>query len=321
MEWKSDRRALALALAVTLLWSSSWILIRWGLDDHGLKPLGFAGLRYGAAAVVLGIWVASRPAARRALAAVGWSDLGRMFVLGVVFYTITQGAQFVAIANQPAATTSLVLSLTPLVVAMISRRLLGEPPTPRQLVGSLVIFGGALAYFNGALSFTTVGMIAASIGLAANGGASILGRWVNRGGRMPAEVVTFLSMGMGAVLLVVVGFSSEGIPDLDSVGWAIVAWLAVINTAVAFTWWNWSLRHLSATASAAINNTMLIQIAVLAWVFLAELPSPSQWVGMGAVIAGVVLATVDPGNSSRPPHRAFRRSAGGNSAPMPRDEQ
>ncbi|HLU30945.1 MAG TPA: hypothetical protein VK088_04245, partial [Acidimicrobiia bacterium] len=56
----SDRRAVALALLVTVLWSSSWILVRWGLDDHGLRPLGFAGLRYGAAALVLSGWVVSR---------------------------------------------------------------------------------------------------------------------------------------------------------------------------------------------------------------------------------------------------------------------
>ena len=41
-----------LALLVTVLWSSSWVLIRWGLDDEGLSPLMFAALRYGLAAVV-----------------------------------------------------------------------------------------------------------------------------------------------------------------------------------------------------------------------------------------------------------------------------
>lgn len=317
----SDRRAVALALLVTVLWSSSWILVRWGLDDHGLRPLGFAGLRYGAAALVLSGWVVSRPNGREALRQITWKDVGRLFVLGIVFYTLTQGAQFVAIDSQPAATTSLILSLTPLMVAVISRRLLGEPPTPRQIAGSLVIFGGALAYFSGALGFTTVGMIAAAVALGSNAGASILGRWVNRGGRLPAEVVTLVSMGMGAVLLVTSGFVFEGVPDLDLDGWLIVAWLAVVNTALAFTLWNWSLRHLSATASAAINNTMLIQIAVLAWIFLGERPSLVQWLGMMAVMAGVILATVFSDRwTSKKSHRAFRASAEGNSAPMLGDE-
>jgi len=39
------------ALLVTFLWSTSWVLIKVGLED--LPPLTFAGLRYGLAALVL----------------------------------------------------------------------------------------------------------------------------------------------------------------------------------------------------------------------------------------------------------------------------
>ena len=48
------------------------------------------------------------------------------------------------------------------------------------------------------------------------------------------------------------------------------------NTALAFTWWNLSLQRLSAVESAGINNTMLIQIGLLAWVFLDEAPGASR---------------------------------------------
>lgn len=43
-----------------------------------------------------------------------------------------------------------------------------------------------------------------------------------------------------------------------------------MNTAFAFTSWNATLRRLSAMESSVVNTTMLIQIAVLAWVFLGE---------------------------------------------------
>ncbi len=45
--------ALAQALFVTLLWSTSWVLIKIGLTDLDLRPLGFAGVRYGLAALLL----------------------------------------------------------------------------------------------------------------------------------------------------------------------------------------------------------------------------------------------------------------------------
>lgn len=286
----SHRRAALAAVAVTVLWSSSWVLIRWGLDDHGLRPVGFAGLRYGMAAAVLAGWVLTRPRHRQALRTLSGGQFGRLAVLGVVFYTLTQGAQFVAIDNQPAATTSLILSLTPLAVSFVSNRLLGEAPSRRQILGSALIAAGALAYFAGSLGFTAVGMTAAVVGLGANTAGALLGRSVNRGLSLPAEVVTVVSMGVGAGVLVGGGMLLEGVPRLDASGWLIVAWLAVVNTAVAFTLWNWSLRHLTATASAGINNTMLIQIALLGWIFLAEVPGPVQWVGMVVVSLGIFLA-------------------------------
>lgn len=286
----THRRALAAAIIVTVLWSSSWVLIRWDLDDHGLQPLGFAGLRYGLAALVLALWVGTRPRHRTALRGLSRPQLGKLAGLGLVFYTLTQGAQFVAIDNQPAATTSLILSLTPLAVSFASNRLLGEPPSGYQILGSALIAAGALAYFSGALGFTAVGMAAALVGLAANTGGGLLGRSVNRALTVPAEVVTVVSMGIGAAVLVGVGMAVEGIPRLDAAGWLIVVWLAVVNTAVAFTMWNWSLRQLTATASAGINNTMLVQIALLGWIFLDEVPGLIQWIGMAVVSVGIFLA-------------------------------
>ena len=110
----SRPRAVGAALLVTFLWSSSWVLIRWGLDDESLEPLTFAALRYGAATVILGMWVLARPRARAELARVDRSTLVRIAVLGLVFYALTQGAQFVAIDSQPAATTSLAYSFAPI---------------------------------------------------------------------------------------------------------------------------------------------------------------------------------------------------------------
>ncbi|MBK5266459.1 MAG: EamA family transporter, partial [Acidimicrobiia bacterium] len=63
----------------------------------------------------------------------------RVIALGVVMYALTQGAQFVAIDNQPAATTSLVLSLTPLLVAGFAAISLGEIPAGRQVVGAVLV--------------------------------------------------------------------------------------------------------------------------------------------------------------------------------------
>ncbi len=203
-----------------------------------------------------------------------------------------------ALANQPAATTSLVLSLTPLFVALTAAVALAEVPAARQLLGVLLVAVGAALFFAGELGATATGMLAALVGLAATVAGSVIGRNVNRGGRMSPALVTAVSMSAGATLLVVVGLVTEGLPDLSPRAWLIVGWLALVNTAFAFTLWNWSLQRLSAVASASINNTMLIQVAVLAWLFLGEDPGLTGLVGILVVSLGVLLAQGRPSDAA-----------------------
>jgi len=85
-------RAILQALFVTVLWSTSWVLIKRTLDE--IPPLTFAGLRYTLAFLILlpGLW--KYKAEVRALSAKEWLLLA---TLGVVFYTMTQGGQFLTL--------------------------------------------------------------------------------------------------------------------------------------------------------------------------------------------------------------------------------
>ncbi|HEY3428738.1 MAG TPA: EamA family transporter [Acidimicrobiia bacterium] len=285
----THRSARACALLVTFLWSSSWLLIRWGLDDEALKPITFAALRYGLAFVALMVLVLGRSTYRdqvRSLDRVAWRDIG---LLGLVFYTLTQGAQFIAIDNQPAATSSLVLSLTPLLVAATATRSLSEIPHRRQIIGAVLVALGAWSYFSGDLGATAIGMTAAAVGLGGNTVSTVLGRRVNKETEVSSLVITGLSMAIGSLFLVALGIGLEGLPEISPTAWGIIVWLAAVNTAFAFTLWNVSLRRLSAVESAGINNTMLIQIAILAWAFLDESPGVREWIGIGAVSLGIFL--------------------------------
>ena len=228
-------------------------------------------------------------------------SLLQLAALGVVFYALTQGAQFVAIDNQPAATTSLVLSLTPLFVGIASARSLGERAAHRQLAGAGIVVAGALAYLAGDLGATAIGLTAAFIGLGANVGGALLGRLVNRAQSTSPVVVTTVSMAVGAVLLILAGLIVEEPPTLTLRAGLIIAWLAIVNTAIAFTLWNLSLRRLTAIESAGINNTKLIQIALLAWVFLGEAPGVFGIIGIVTVSIGVFLTRA---RSSTATHRS-----------------
>jgi drug/metabolite transporter (DMT)-like permease len=286
----SPTRLRLLAVAVTVLWSSSWVLIRSGLDEID-TPLTLAGMRYALAAIALTCW---RRTTRRRVTPWQLSrrDLVALVALGLVQYALTQGAQFVAIASQPLATTSLLLAATPLLVAL-GGRLIGEPLTVRQLVGGTLICLGAAVYFQGELGATVVGLAAAIIGLGANAASALGGRSLLRATPLSPAIVTEVSMAVGAAALLAAGIATEGWPAISIRLASIIVWLAIVNTAAAFTWWNVCLRGLPATEVAAINTTMAVQIPLLGWLVFGEALGWSECLGL-AVVVGAVLLVVLP---------------------------
>ncbi|MHA2357026.1 MAG: EamA family transporter, partial [Candidatus Thorarchaeota archaeon] len=61
---KRHFKAVGEALFVTVLWASSWVIIKFGLEGEGLPPITFAGLRYSIAAGILLAIVLSNPVHR-----------------------------------------------------------------------------------------------------------------------------------------------------------------------------------------------------------------------------------------------------------------
>ena len=83
--------------------------------------------------------------------------------------------------------------------------------------------------------------------------------------------------------------SVSRIGELGEQGWLLILWLAVVNTAFAFTLWNHTLRTLSAVESSIINSLMMPQIALLAFVFLGEALTLRELAGLILVALGVIV--------------------------------
>jgi drug/metabolite transporter (DMT)-like permease len=99
-----------------------------------------------------------------------------------------------------------------------------------------------------------------------------------------------VSIGVGGGALLTGGCALHGLPVLQPIHWLVIAWLAVVNSAVAFTLWNRTVQTLAAVESSIINNTMLIQIAILAWLFLGEELTALKILGLVAASVGTLIA-------------------------------
>lgn len=303
----SRLNAVLVALFVVFLWATSWVLIKIGLEE--IPALTFAGLRYMLAFICLlpfAVLTLRKPSSLPITVRV----LGQLLVLGLLLYALTQGAVFLALAYLPAVTVNLLWSFSTVIVALFGIIWLAEHPTPFQWFGVvLAAFGAAIYFYPIDLpAGYLIGITVSAVGVLANAGAVIVGRDVNRSRRVHPLVVTAISMGFGAALLLVAGVYSQGLPSITAKGWAIIAWLAVVNTAIAFTLWNYTLRTLSATESSIINGTMLIWIPILAVLFLDERVSGKELLGL--LIAGVGTLIVQLRSPLALP-RLFRRGAAG----------
>ena len=277
-----------IALFVTFLWSTSFILIKWGLAE--IPPVTFAGLRYTLAAFCFVPVVAQKGYRQKihSLIAVQWRKL---LLLGIVFYTLTQGFQFIGLSLLPAVAVSLLLNFSPIVVAVLGILMLSERPSPVQWLGSAgFLIGVVLYFFPVSLEGSrALGILVMLGGVLANSAATVQGRGINRDRQIDPLIITFISMGFGALLLLAGGLVLDGWPSISTTNLMYLVILAVVNTALAFTLWNVAMRSLSALETSIINGTMLIQIAILAWIFLGEKITVQEGIGMLVAATGALL--------------------------------
>jgi drug/metabolite transporter (DMT)-like permease len=291
-------KSIFIALIVTTIWATSWIWIKIGLEE--IPALTFAGLRYTLATLFL-LPFLLRKTVIAEIRNLNWRNWTKLIFLGVFLYALAQGGQFISLSLLPSVTVGLVLNLTSLFVAMISNVSLGEKPNWLQWSGvSLNLIGIVLYFFPiGAGNGNPIGWLFALISLFANVIGAVLGRNLNKGGRINPIIVTTISMGIGSILMLSSGIVFQGIPTLSLKSIGIIVLLASVNTALCFSLWNYIQQTLTATESTIINNTMLVQVAILAWLFLGEKQSLQGIIGLSFALIGAIVVQIKLNKSAK----------------------
>ena len=308
----SRRTAMALGILVTFLWATSVVLIRIGLTEEDLPPLGFAGVRFSLAAVVLVALAWPRLRATRV-----WSadrrSLSVALVYGLLIFCIAQIGFVIALGELPAATVGLLMGLAPVVTAVVTLRSKQERASLVQVVGIGVIIVGVVASFGLALpaSGLSVALLAGiSIPIVAGAGFS-LGRYLAidakrlYGGPLG---LTAVAMAAGGFSLLILSLLLEGLPSFGLRAWLFIGWLALVNTALTYTIWTHTQRTLRAVEASALSDLTVILIAIIGWFVLDEALGPIQVAGLLLAVGGVFLVQLAP---------ALRRRRSATPAPSP----
>ena len=277
--------ALLESFITTLLWASSFVLVKIALKDIG--PLTTAGLRYFLAFLILAPFLFKQDVAIRNLKPREWILL---VIIGISAYTIANGAFYWGLKYISPTTTSFLLSMNPLIILFAGIWWLKEIPTRTQIIGFVICLAGSMVFFStGIKAGEPTGIIITIVGLFGFALFGILSRAFAREKQINTLILTAFPLGFGGGILLILAVAIEGVPHLSWQVGGILFWLALANTAVAYMLYNHSLQILTALEMNVMLNLSPLGTALLAWLLLGEQLSLLKFIGMVVVIAGVIL--------------------------------
>jgi drug/metabolite transporter (DMT)-like permease len=89
--------------------------------------------------------------------------------------------------------------------------------------------------------------------------------------------------------MLAVGLAIEGMPVFTLRLVLILAYLSLVSGALGFTLWTKSQKELTAFESSSINNLMLIEIALMDFIFFGRSFSAIQIVAVLVVFGSIIL--------------------------------
>jgi drug/metabolite transporter (DMT)-like permease len=189
------------------------------------------------------------------------------------------------------ASSTTLVSTTPLFVAFFSYLFLGEPLPKRSwlgiflvLIGSGLIAGKDFGFSQEAL----FGDLLALAGALAASGYLLAGRFVRR--HLDLAAYTLGAYGSAALLLLAFGtLTSVPLSGFSNQTYLALILLAIIPQLIGHTTFNWTLKFLSPTTVAVLILGEPVGATVLAYLFFGEMIPIEKALGLLILGAGIVL--------------------------------
>jgi DME family drug/metabolite transporter len=232
-------------------------------------------------------------------------DLMLMLLIGATM-AMYQVSFLAAIPRIGVAVTVLVtLCTAPVIVALLAAAFLREPLT-RQVVLALVC--GLLG---------TVMLSWANPGAAVGGDDTLVGVALALGSALGYSVMTLCSralagryhplqpmavgLGTGAVLLLPFVVASNIHIVFPPMGWALLLYLGVVPTALAFVVFLTGMRHTTATVASIVTLAEPLTATVLAWLLFGERLGPLGLLGAALLLGAIGVLYLGTRRSSPQP--------------------
>ncbi len=279
----SDRLAL---LALSALWGGGFLFVRIAVPEFG--PFALVATRVLLAGLLMLAWSAARggvpPFWRR----------GRDYlVLSALNVAIPFTLSSWALLTVPASLAAIIMATVPFFTAPLAAFRLRTTPTPRQILGLLVGFGGVTILVGfGSVAITPDNLTAIGELLATALFYSVGGIYTARNFTGVSPIEATLGQQFGALVLLLpfaLIFPPQGVPSPAAIFSLLL--LTVFATVVAYLLF---FRLISAVGPTQTAMTAyLIPLFGVVWgvLLLGETVGPATVAGMAVILAGVLLVT------------------------------
>ncbi len=276
-------------LILCLIWGSTWLFIKLGLQD--LPPLTFAGIRFVIAAFVLFVLIAIRrlPFPRRP------SDLLLLALTGVLSFSLNYGLVFWGEQYISSGLAALLQSMLPAFGLIIAHYYLaGEPLTLPRIFGVLMGVIGVGVIFSNQLHVSGPKALWGSAALVLSAFCAAYANVLVKAycKHIDPAVLAGGQMVFGLVPLFLIGIPLEGNPFRFH--WTLMAvisllYLAIVGTVIAFSLYYWLIRNMNVTDTMLIALVTPVVAVVLGMIVLKETLEWRTLAGGLMIISGIAL--------------------------------
>jgi drug/metabolite transporter (DMT)-like permease len=277
--------------AFVLLWSTGFVGAKYGLPYA--DPFTFLAIRLAVASALLMLLAA----ALRSPVPASRAQYGHAAVVGTLLHGGYLAGVFWALSRGvPAGVSAVVVSLQPVLTAVLARRLLGEHLAPRQWGGlalglggvALVLAPGLAAAASAPGSLPAAGLVACLVALASATGGTLYQK--RHGDQMPMLSGTALQYAAAAALLLVAATATEPM----HVQWTrefvvALAWLVLPLSLGAVLLLFLLLRRGTAAGVSSLLYLVPPAVAVEAFLLFGERLRVVQMLGVAVVAVAVAL--------------------------------
>lgn len=287
------RPLLAVGTAL-VLWASAFVVVRHLAGTFGPGALALGRLLVGS--LVLGLLVLASHAWRRPTV----RQLAALVAIGVLWFGVYNVALNAGEQRVDAGTAALLIQISPVLIAVLALRVLGESVSASLVIGIGLAFAGVALIAgstSGSSDHDVLGVLLCLLSALVYAVSVVLQKPLMRA--LSPLQVTWTACTTGAVVCLPFAGALVGdlrAADAEDIGWLV--YLGVFPTALAFTAYAVALRSLSASSLGATTYLVPPMAVLLSWAFLAEVPSTISYVGGALTLVGVAVTRRRPSTGS-----------------------